>query len=413
MTTEKQQPTAANQRIQILDVLRGTAIFGILAVNMPLMNAPLTAMLTSLTLWPALPDRIMRFIIYLFFEGKFYTLFSLLFGYGFWLFINKAGDAGRPVLALYRRRLFILLFIGILHLVLLWAGDILIFYALFGFLLILFRKASDKKIRRWAIGLILVPIVLTFIMVLLFSLAGLNPEAAAQVQASLEAQENHLNSQIMAAIEVYAGGSFAEIIGMRLVEWLTLLPGLLFFYPNVLAMFLLGLLAARHEVLAKTEEFRPCFVKVLRWGLLIGLPANLVYAWSAFSVSPGSPTWTGFLGMLCIGFGAPALALAYVSGLILLFQRGRLRSLFGRLAAVGRLALSNYLLHSLIAALLYHAYGLGWFGRVSIWQGFLITLAVFSTQLILSPLWLRRFRFGPAEWLWRALTYRSGLAGEN
>ncbi len=411
--TEKRQPTTADKRIQILDVLRGTAIFGILAVNMPLMNAPLTAMLTSLNLWPALPDRIIRFIIYLFFEGKFYTMFSLLFGYGFWLFINKAGDSGRPVLALYRRRLFILLIIGILHLLLLWGGDILVFYALLGFLLILFRKASDKKIRRWAIALILVPIVLTFILVLLLNLAALDPEAAVRVQADLETQENHLNSQVMTALEVYAEGSFAEIVGMRLVEWLTLLPGLLFFYPNVLAMFLLGLLAARNEVLARIDEFRPLLVKALCWGLLIGLPANLVYAWSAFSVSPGSPTWTGFLGMFCFGFGAPALALAYVSGLVLVFRRGGEQPLFGRLAAVGRLALSNYLLHSLVAALLYHSYGLGLFGRVSIWQGFLITLAVFSAQLILSPLWLRRYRFGPAEWLWRTLTYRSGLAGKN
>jgi uncharacterized protein len=175
------QPTETGQRIPLLDILRGTAIFGILAVNMPLMNAPVTTMLASIRLWEGLPDRVMEVFIKLFFEGKFYTLFSLLFGYGFWLFLNKPSPEGRSIVPLYRRRVFILLLIGILHMVLLWAGDILIFYALFGFLLILFRKSSDRKIFRWAIAFILIPIILTVLMTAMVGMAGADPEAAAAV----------------------------------------------------------------------------------------------------------------------------------------------------------------------------------------------------------------------------------------
>lgn len=403
--TEHLQPVDAGRRIQLLDILRGTAIFGILAVNMPLMNAPITTILASVRLWEGLPDRIMEVVITLFFEGKFYALFSLLFGYGFWLFLNKPSAEGRSVLPPYRRRVFVLLIIGILHVVLLWAGDILIYYALFGFLLILFRKASDRKLFRWAIALILIPIILTFIMTLMVSLAGFDPEAAAGVQAGLDAQKDRMNAQVMKALEIYSQGSFAEIVRMRIAEWLTLLPGLLFFYPNVMAMFLLGMLAGRRRYLAESESHAPLFKKILHWGLIVGLPANIFFAWAAYHGPSGDPTWPNALGVICFGFGGPALTLAYISGIVLLFRKGCLKKAAAWLAPVGRMALTNYLLHSVISALLYHSYGFGLYGKVSIWQSFLIAAAIFAFQAAGSRLWLSRFRFGPMERLWRTLTY--------
>lgn len=399
------KPTDVKKRIPLLDVLRGTAIFGILAVNMPLMNAPVTTMLASIRLWEGLPDRIMDIVIKLFFEGKFYTLFSLLFGYGFWLFLNKPSPEGRSIVPLYRRRVFILLLIGILHMVLLWAGDILIFYALFGFLLILFRKSSDRKIFRWAIAFILIPIILTVLMTAMVGMAGADPEAAAAVEAGMNAQNERMNTQVMTALDIYARGSFAEIVGMRITEWLTLLPGLLFFYPNVIAMFLLGMLAARRGILADVEKHLPAFKKFFRWGLIIGLPANIIFAWVSYHGQPSDPTWPNALGMICIGFGAPALTLAYISGIALLFRKGFMKATATRLASVGRMALTNYLMQSIIGAILFHSYGFALYGKVSLWQGFLLTAMIFAVQAALSPLWLRRFRFGPAEWVWRRLTY--------
>jgi uncharacterized protein len=221
----------------------------------------------------------------------------------------------------------------------------------------------------------------------------------------MNAQNERMNTQVMTALDIYARGSFAEIVGMRITEWLTLLPGLLFFYPNVIAMFLLGMLAARRGILADVEKHLPAFKKFFRWGLIIGLPANIIFAWVSYHGQPSDPTWPNALGMICIGFGAPALTLAYISGIALLFRKGFMKATATRLASVGRMALTNYLMQSLIGAILFHSYGFALYGKVSLWQGFLLTAMIFAVQAALSPLWLRRFRFGPAEWVWRSLTY--------
>jgi len=404
--SEALQPVPAGRRILLLDVLRGLAIFGMLVVHMPFMNAPVVLMIATVRLWKSLPDRIMETVICLFFEGKFYPLFALLFGYGFWLFINKSATDGRSVLKLYTRRVIILFFIGILHAALLWAGDVLIFFALFGLLLIAFRKTPDKKLIRWAIAFLLMPAVLVAAMTLAVGLAGLAPHADAAVQATLAEHKNFRNVLVNEAWDVYARGSFIEIVRTRVAEWLALLEGFVFYYPAVMGMFLLGMLAARRRLAAESEKHLPLFRKIFRWGLTIGLPANIVFAVIASWRQVGDVTWTNILAIFCFGVGGAALSLAYVSGVVLLLRKGPLQKTAGWLAPVGRMALTNYLLHSLISAILFHSYGFGLFGKMDLWQSFLLALTVFAAQAAGSRLWLSRFRFGPVEWLWRSLTYR-------
>ncbi len=398
-------PTSGSNRIQTLDVLRGLAIFGILMVNMPLMNAPLVTILSDVKVWTDLPNQLAMGFIKLFFEGKFYVLFSLLFGYGFWLFLNKTMPEGKSVVPLYRRRVFFLLIFGIAHIVLLWPGDILVFYALMGFILIAFKKVSDRSLIKWAIGLILVPVLLNGFFVLMVFLAGFSPEGTAAMNAGFAENARRVNEIIHRALEVYPTGSFSELITMRLTEYSMLLPGVLFFYPNVLAMFLLGQYAARKGYLQNPENHLPFFRKVFTVGLAIGLPLNVFYGWIHSFVNLSEPSVYSFLSALIIGFGGPSLTLAYISGIILLISKGRLKYFMAKLAPVGRMALTNYLTHSIVASVLYLSYGFALYGKVNIWQGILITVAIFLIQIPLSNWWLKRFRFGPFEWLWRSLTY--------
>jgi len=397
-------PTLSGQRLQTLDFLRGFALLGILMVNMPLMNGPLVAILADVKLWPGLPDLIAGSFIKAFFESKFYVLFSLLFGYGFWLFMNKTVN-GAPVTPVYRRRVLILLLFGIAHVILLWPGDILIFYALFGFVLILFRKSPDRKLLRWALGFILVPVVLNGLIVLITYAAGFHPESKTAMEAGMAEQNNTIQEIISQTLLVYPTGTFAEAVRMRMTEYSMLLPGVLFFYPNVMAFFLIGMYAARRKYLSDYQMHIPMFRKFLRWGLIIGIPGNLLYALLYAFVPMGQPSLYTFIATLCVGFTAPALTFAYVSALILLYHNQRIDKIAGWLSPVGRMALTNYLMHSIISAFLYMNWGLGLYGKVHIWQSILITLAIFVIQVFYSRWWLQRFAYGPMELVWRKMTY--------
>ncbi len=397
-------PTLSAKRLQTIDFLRGFALFGILMVNMPLMNGPMVAILSDVKLWPGLPDVVAGSFIKAVFESKFYVLFSLLFGYGFWLFMNKEGD-GRSPLPVFRMRVFILLLFGIAHIMLLWPGDILVFYALFGFVMILFRKTPDRKVLKWAIVLILIPVTLNGLIALITYAAGFHPESKAAMEAGMAEQNQAIREVISQALLVYPTGSFAEAARMRLTEYSMLLPGVLFFYPNVLAFFLIGMLAARRKYFSDFQMHIPVFRKFLMWGLIIGVPGNLLYALIYALVPMSQPSLYTFIATLCVGFTAPALTFAFISGLILLYHNKQLDTIAKWLAPVGRMALTNYLMHSFISAALFMHWGLGLYGKVHIWQSILLTIVIFCIQVIYSRWWLQRFAFGPAEWLWRSLTY--------
>lgn len=398
-------PTFASQRIIILDVLRGFAILGILMVNMQWMNAPVAVSFSSVSLWNSFPDEISKFIIHVFFESKFYVLFSMLFGYGFYLFLKKPADNPSLNIKVYLWRLILLIIFGVTHVFLLWPGDILIWYGLLGLLLVLFRKVSDCGLLKWAIGILLIPPFITALAVLMIQLAMTVPEAAGEVEKALAEQESNMVILIGKALDIYSEGSFIEIFKMRLQEYGILLPAVFFFYPNVLAMFLIGQYAARKRYLTNIEKHKPFFKKLLKYGLLAGLPVNIIYGILAMNLPVNEMSIWMIISTLLSGFGGPVLTLTYVSAIVLLFHKGKFHKRASWLAPVGQMALTNYLLHSIIAAFLFHSYGLGLYGEVSIWQGIILTIIIFTLQIPFSIFWLKHFRFGPFEWLWRSFTY--------
>jgi uncharacterized protein len=398
-------PTRAGERIVILDVLRGFAILGILMVNMQWMNAPVAVSFSDVSLWNSLPDQVAELFIRIFFEGKFYVLFSMLFGYGFWLFLQKPSDDPRVTRRVYAWRLILLFLFGVAHVVLLWPGDILLWYGLLGLLMMLFRNVSDKGLIKWAIGLLLVPVLITVFSVLMIKLAMMFPESAGAVKQAFEEQESSMVAMVDKALQVYSTGSFSEIINIRLEEYAILLPAVFFFYPNVLAMFLVGQYAARKGFLVDVEKHRRFFKKLIWIGILVGVPANVVHGILAMNIPVNEMGWLSVLSYFLASFGGPLLTLGYVSAIALLFNKKVLDKLWLWLSPVGRMALTNYLLHSIIAVFLFHSYGLGLYGEVSIWQGIVLTLVIFALQIPFSNIWLKYFRFGPFEWLWRSLTY--------
>ncbi len=395
-------PVTADKRIATLDMLRGFALFGILMVNMMWYNNPIASLISANSLWTDSVSIITRFSIGFLFEGKFYVLFSMLFGYGFWLFLNKKKNDGKSVTGVFAMRLFVLLLIGVAHVVLLWAGDILIFYAVLGFVLLLFRNVKkDRTLMIWAAIFISWPVLLMGFFTLLFQI----PEVQAVMDQAMADQDAYFLSLIDKALVVYRQGSISEMIRMRLLEYSLSLSGFFFFHVNILAMFLIGVYAARKKYMTRTAELLPFFKKLCLYGFLIGIPANLFTAYAALHYDIYSPSTISFYNMLVNSFGSPALTIGYVSGLVILVEKGVLSGFFHRLSFVGRMALTNYLLHSIIASFLFFSYGLGLFGKVSPLQSVLLAFIIFGLQIPFSIFWMKKFRFGPFEWLWRSLTY--------
>lgn len=401
MENRRLHPVSGDSRIQILDILRGFALLGILMVNVHWFGTPVTVMISSLEHWTGPASDAVNFFIKFLFEGKFYVLFSMLFGYGFYLFLTRKKTVGKSVVATYSMRLFILLIFGLLHVILLWPGDILVYYAVLGFVLILFRNVSPGKLINWAIGFLLIPSFFVGFGVLFMSM----PEAAEAIEQGMEETNKYMKSLYNKALAVYPSGSFREMIDMRIQEYKLLLNGILFFQVNIMGMFLVGVYAAKKQLLENLDTNISFFKKLMVWGYAIGIPANLFFAWSAIHYDTTSLSINTLLVTFANAFGNPALSLAYVSTLVVLFNEGRLLVVSQLLAPVGRMALTNYLVHSIAGIFVFHAYGLGLFGKIPPWQLILPAVAFYLLQVWLSKIWLKKYRFGPFEWIWRTLTY--------
>lgn len=399
-------PVQQAERIQIVDILRGFALFGILLVNMPLFNRPFQTILFPAD--PAAPwlDRGAEWLIHFLGEGKFYALFSLLFGLGLTLLMGRIEGRGGRFVPIYLRRLLVLLGIGLIHAFLIWVGDILILYALIGFLLILFRKARPRTLLIWAVILLAIPLLFSLGSTALVAVGRMVPDGAAQMDQAFAQAEAGYVADLARAYQVYAGGTFAEITGQRIYDYSTL--GLISFWAlgfNVLALFLIGVYFGKRQIFHDLAAHRPLFRKLLIWGLLIGIPGNALYATLIMNLSRFEPSWALVPAVVAQGIGAPLLTLAYLSALALLASAPAPGRRLKVLAPVGQMALTNYLLQSIICTLLFYSYGLGLFGKVGHAAGIGLTLVIYLLQIPFSNWWMKRFRYGPAEWLWRSLTY--------
>ena len=402
MMKQNYTPTTQSERVALLDILRGFAVFGILMVNLPLMlNGIFAEVFSVVNDDISISQMICCIFVQFFFAGKFYIIFSLLFGYGFWLFMNKKTDTERGILPIFRRRLLFLLIFGIGHIAFFWAGDILLFYALFGFILILFRKSSNKKIFVWSMVFLSIPIVSIFLVTLAFTMLAHLPEAQLVITEVISAHREEIKN----IMEIYSMGNYVEVMNARIEEY-KLIFNASILSPVPLAMFLIGVLIAKKGYISNWVENLPKIQKFFWWTLGVGIFINIICTILLFSVkSPTGLTWKDMLLVITTLFGGITFAFCYGSGIILLFSKQQKNYFFDLLSSVGRMALTNYLCQSIIVAFLAYSFGLGLFGKIAMWQCILLVITIFVSQAYISRWWLKKFYFGPFEWLWRSLTY--------
>lgn len=398
------EPITQSDRIQVLDVLRGLAVGGILIGNLQWFSGYGTLPPSLAALNPA-TDQAVRFLVHTLVEGKFYSIFSFLFGFGFALQIARAEERGDTKARVFKRRLALLFVIGATHAVLLWAGDILSVYALMGFVLLLFRRKSDESLLRWAAILLAVPVAFYLLFFLLFA-AFAPPDVVTQINAMQFEMWNN-------AMQTLSNGSYTQIfrdhnLNQLFGRWMGLI--LQMRLPKILAMFLLGVYAYRIGVFQNPEKHGPLIRKVMIYGIGAGLILNVIFASFARSEADFPPTPAGVIGVAAYAYGVPALALGIAALLVTLWQSDGVRRLLALLAPVGRMAMTNYLLQTVICVTLFYGYGFGLFGRFGAVGSTLIGFAIFASQIAVSGIWLRFFRFGPMEWIWRQLTYGRRLS---
>ncbi len=419
-TAHSMAPIPSGERIDVVDILRGFAVLGMLVVNFSY-DLDWTSWFTKL--WPGTADRVAYFLLLFFAAGKFHALFSFLFGWGFALQMDRAEARGLRFFPLYARRLFVLLLFGLTNLVLFNWDATLVEYALTGYVLFLFRARALKMIL--AAAFLCACYWPAHDVALIYDHAQrlADPrtvEATRQADAKAETgeiadEEDELQLGVRASFKefvVRAAGQVAEDLSSG-GFYLGLLG-----YPFPLV--LLGLYAGRRRILQDVSTHFGFLRKVFWWGLSLGLVGNgvgvLVFPYPGHYQAPWSKSWIGDAAYNQVGI--PALCFCYASAVVLLTQKPAWRARFAPLIPVGRMALSNYLLHILIFDFL--VYELGFFGKFGPLLGVPIGLGVFLLEVLLSAWWMRRFRFGPVEWLWRTLTYgrlqsmrieRSAVAG--
>ncbi|PWK17760.1 DUF418 domain-containing protein [Xanthomarina spongicola] len=415
MTTNKTtnttlQPVTKEERIDFLDILRGIAIFFIFAANIIYFSGffffPPEAHIPSTNL---VIDPYVDFISFTLIDGKFYSIFSLLFGIGCAIQFNKLNNLNKPFAPFFRRRMFWLLIIGLIHLCLFWLGDILTLYALLGFVLICFVKMPNKKLITWSIILILFPLANWFIIhianfnypMYLFHLNTKYAESMGfqmvewQGVKRFSMQAHLLNQDILEFFKMNVGNTLIRI-GNILRE------GRIF---KVLGIFLIGLWAGRkiiNEDLLNNTKF---LKRVALWGVCIGLPISVFRTYIEF-FSSQELIWD-FLNTLSYAFGTVPLAMGYAALLALFYRKGF--KFLHWFAPVGKTALSNYIFQTFIAITIFYGIGFGWAGKFGITVIMGITLTIFAFQIIMSIWWLKHFRFGPLEWIWRQLTYNKRI----
>ena len=388
-------PLPVRERIQTLDVLRGVAVAGILFANvLAFFGLSFMPPDRAAALPTAAADHVAEFLEHVFVDGKFYSIFSLLFGIGFGVQLSRGGDAAMPR---FKRRLRILLGIGAIHAFLIWAGDILMLYALLGFTMPWFARKPNRALVRWTVILLAVPTALYVVALAAWMVLG---SGAAQSSPPSRVPANMLHF-----FEAIGTGGLKDAFIGNLVflggRWADLFVTMRF--PKVLAMFVLGLWTVRTGIALSPADHRAILVRWCKLGWGIGLPANLIATWAFERWSYLPPSIGGFLGTAMQGVGIPMLAIGYATTVALLVVDGR--RFISVFAPVGRMALTNYLMHSIICVVLSYGFGFGLWWHTGASRAMAIAAAIIIVQIPLSAWWLSRFRFGPVEWIWRRLTY--------
>ena len=376
------RPTAAEERYVTLDVLRGLALFGVLLVNLEtLFRVSLFEQILHFHTDPGRWNHVVDVLLAGLLEFKAVSLFSLMFGIGSAIQAERAAARGVNATRFLVRRYLVLLALGLCHLLLIWNGDILVLYAVCGLLIVPFLRLPASMLAVLGGAAIALPYVVDLPI----------PFPAAYA----------MQAQAVAATQVYGSGTFMDILAFRFRETgRFIVPLLLGILPQTAGLMLCGIAAWRSGVVREPQRYKRLLATVFVAALGIGATAT---ALQVFSSSTGRrPAFPEGLLRLCSFI---PLAFSYAAGLLLWMTPARVTPVTSLFASLGQMALTNYLTESVVLGFIFYGYGFGLFGRLGSASALLIGIALYIGQLVFSRLWLRHYRFGPVEWLWRSLTY--------
>lgn len=405
--TASQKPTLKSQRIVTIDALRGFALLGILLVNAAVFAMPISSLEDTSTEGLTTLDLSAKVFVSLAAELKFISIFSLLFGTGLAIQHERARRKQAPFFPFIYRRLAVLAAIGLCHGLLLWYGDVLFMYACLGSIMVLLVGFSARTMAWIGTCLLLAGGFMGFVFTWLNAAfpPPLDPEATAGTATGLEAiMVSYLNpyhpTYIQAEITAHTTGPFIDALVFRATSWAFTLFIYLLMAWLVMGMFSFGVALWKSGFFKGDGPGIKWRSRFLYLAALIGVPLEL---FQNFMVDPSSPASAG-LGGGAHMIGAPLMGLGIV-GLFMILGDRKLLPFSGSLAAVGRMSLTAYLMESLIFVFIADWWGLGLFGSLGHFQLLMISLGIYIAIAIFCLIWQRLSNIGPAEWMWRSVSY--------
>lgn len=386
------KPTGVNERIISIDVMRGFALLGIFVVNMLFFHTPYIYI--NPYTWYQNPSDYETFkMIDIFVQGSVYPLFSMLFGYGLAMQYMKSEANGSPFSKFAVRRLSVLLIIGCIHAFLIWAGDILITYALAGFVLILIIRLKPIWLLLISLFLFLIPNGLLNGLVYLGSL--IEPDAMV-IYTGIQAIEE--------SIVAYGQGSWGDIFSQRLADWLfmsgngLIIISMLF---TIVPFLLLGAAAAKWKLIERARELKVFWIITV----LVTLIAGTAIKWLPYLTEANLFTMS-----VQDTFGGPLQAIAYAGVIAMVCSIPIGAKILSPISKAGRMSMTIYLMQSIIATTIFYSYGFGLYGKIDISTGTWMAVGIFALQIVFAEFWFMKFKQGPVELLWRKLTYLNSLS---
>ena len=392
--TEKIAPVLKQNRVEILDVIRGFAIFGIIIANIQSWSGYKFIPFEMMATLPYYDyNEILKYLFMFFIDTKFYTLFSLLFGIGFYIQFNKQRENQAPFMKTYRKRLRFLIMFGAIH-SFFWSGDILLIYGAVGLVFVMFRNLEPKTIFKLSIILYFVWLVYDIIFALYFPQLMDYPYTAYKTYPDVSPTE---------LTAIFQNGSFLEVLQ---ANWHNLYYRYVDLIPSgrltkVLALFLLGFYLMSIDYFTTYARSFKLMLFYFISGVVI---TYLSYAIGG-SMSAFSHNLTNVAYKALAVTGQILLALSYISILTILDKKAFFKKFFHYFAYVGRMSFTSYLIHTLFGFLIFYPFLGGLFGTMGIVQITLLALLLYVIQIIFSFVWLKYFSYGPLEWVWRCLTY--------
>lgn len=392
-------PIEPTERYQSLDLLRGIAVLGILIMNIQsfsmieaaYMNPMAFGDLTGLNKWTWI-------LCHIFGDQKFMTIFSILFGAGIVLISERAVNKEISAASIHYRRIFWLFIIGVIHAYLLWHGDILVVYSFCAVLAFLFRKLSATKLL--VIGLIVLSVSSILYLLFGWSIQFWPQESIDNTMLTWKPGSEHITKEI----EAFQGSWLAQM-PYRVKASLTFQTMVFFIWAGWRAggLMLIGMSLYKWGILTANRSNR-FYIWMMVIGFFVGLPIVIYGVISNFNAN-FSLEYSMFFGSQYNYWASLFVSIAYINLIMFMIQKFKKSRLLNYLSNVGRTALSNYLLQTILCTLLFYGHGFGLFARVERKYQILIVILVWFVQIILTQIWIKYYKFGPAEWLWRSLTY--------